>query len=272
MSLIARRDPGGLLTPPLVATLLVANLVPAMALMVLFARRLALRRASTDGARAEEPAAGPAGRHILGDRARADAARRDLRLAALPVQRRILVLGPGARDAGKCHQPRSRELQSRDSSGSVCEAVTMSGDLAGYLRQVSDRQPAFAEAFARQVYDRNLSEAIYFRVGPNGAIQSLALVNPYDRALERAVTPQMIAPGPARERRSRWFAMTASRRWRSCPIGQRHLSLRGARVRAAARRPAPTRARRSWTTIARSRAARATCNCASTRPCSPFRC
>ena len=32
--LISRRDPGGLLTPPLVATLLVANLVPAMTLMV----------------------------------------------------------------------------------------------------------------------------------------------------------------------------------------------------------------------------------------------
>jgi two-component system nitrogen regulation sensor histidine kinase NtrY len=36
-----------LLTPPVVALLLVANLVPAMALMVLIARRLALRRAAS---------------------------------------------------------------------------------------------------------------------------------------------------------------------------------------------------------------------------------
>ena len=46
---LAPRDPGGLLTPPLVATLLVANLVPAMTLMVLFARRLTLKRASRTG-------------------------------------------------------------------------------------------------------------------------------------------------------------------------------------------------------------------------------
>ena len=48
-ALISRRDPGGLLTPPLVAALLVANLVPAMTLMVLFARRLAVRRAARSG-------------------------------------------------------------------------------------------------------------------------------------------------------------------------------------------------------------------------------
>jgi two-component system nitrogen regulation sensor histidine kinase NtrY len=38
--------PGTLLTPPMVATLLVANLVPAMALMVLLARRVARKRAA----------------------------------------------------------------------------------------------------------------------------------------------------------------------------------------------------------------------------------
>ncbi len=39
-------SPQALLRPPLVAALLVANLVPAMALMVLAARRIAMRRAS----------------------------------------------------------------------------------------------------------------------------------------------------------------------------------------------------------------------------------
>ena len=38
--------PETLLTPPMVAMLLVANLVPAMALMVLIARRVAMRRAA----------------------------------------------------------------------------------------------------------------------------------------------------------------------------------------------------------------------------------
>ena len=39
-------QPGALLTPPMVAVLLVANLVPAMALMVLVARRVAMGRAA----------------------------------------------------------------------------------------------------------------------------------------------------------------------------------------------------------------------------------
>src|SRR5689334_9814489 len=47
VALILRRDdPGGLLTPPLVAALLVANFVPAVTLMGLLARRVALKRAS----------------------------------------------------------------------------------------------------------------------------------------------------------------------------------------------------------------------------------
>src|SRR5574338_1086845 len=42
-------EPGTLLSPPLIALLLVANLVPAIALMVLFARKVAMRRAERGG-------------------------------------------------------------------------------------------------------------------------------------------------------------------------------------------------------------------------------
>ena len=41
--------PGTLLSPPLIALLLIANLIPAIALMVLYSRRLALRRAEEGG-------------------------------------------------------------------------------------------------------------------------------------------------------------------------------------------------------------------------------
>ena len=41
-----RNESSSLLTPPMAAALLVANLMPAMALMVLIARRLAMRRAA----------------------------------------------------------------------------------------------------------------------------------------------------------------------------------------------------------------------------------
>ncbi len=42
-------EPGTLLSPPIIALLLIANLLPAIALMVLFARRVAVRRAEQGG-------------------------------------------------------------------------------------------------------------------------------------------------------------------------------------------------------------------------------
>ena len=66
------------------------------------------------------------------------------------------------------------------------ETVTMSGDLAGYLRIIAIDDPRFAEAFGRnQVLNRNLSEAIIFTYGADRQIRTLALVNPYDRPLDQ---------------------------------------------------------------------------------------
>src|SRR5262245_22939710 len=42
-------EPGTLLSPPIIALLLIANLPPAIALMVLFARKVAVRRAEQGG-------------------------------------------------------------------------------------------------------------------------------------------------------------------------------------------------------------------------------
>jgi two-component system nitrogen regulation sensor histidine kinase NtrY len=70
----------------------------------------------------------------------------------------------------------------------------MSKDVAGYLRQVPIDDPRFADAFARiQVYQRGLSEAIIFTVGPNGEILTHALVNPYDRNLDKVITKDKVA-------------------------------------------------------------------------------
>src|SRR5437764_15327477 len=50
-------EPGTLLTPPLIALLLIANLLPAIALMVLYSRRVAVRPAERGGL-------GSAGGHV----------------------------------------------------------------------------------------------------------------------------------------------------------------------------------------------------------------
>ena len=181
-----------LLSPPLVAGLLIANLVPAMALMVLIARRLALRRAAQTG---------------LGLKSRLP-----VRLVALfsviaSVPTLLVVIFASLlfqygvefwfSDRARAMLENAASLAQANYDREVdrvgLEATAMSGDLAGVLQQVPIESPDFAEAFAYQLYARNLSEAIIFQVAADRSIQSLALVNPYDRPLENVVSPEMIA-------------------------------------------------------------------------------
>ncbi len=185
-------ETGALLTPAMVATLLVANLVPAMALMVLIARRLAKRRAAQSG---------------LGMKSRLP-----VRLVAIfsgiaAVPTLLVVIfasllfqygvefwfSDRARGMLENAANLAQENYNRERERVGLEALTMSGDLAGYLEDVSIDSNAFARGFAEQVFLRNLSEAIVFRVASGGDIQSLVLVNPYDRNLERDITPEMLA-------------------------------------------------------------------------------
>ncbi|HWH22809.1 MAG TPA: PAS domain-containing sensor histidine kinase, partial [Allosphingosinicella sp.] len=189
---VAGRDSDALLPPPLVAALLVANLVPAMAMMVLIARRVAVRRA------AQSPIGGRGRLHV--------------RLVALfsviaAVPTLLVVIFASLLFQSGTNfwfSERSRGMlenaaliaqdaykQERDRVSK--ETLTMSGDLAGYLQEVPIDSPAFAEGFGRQVWYRNLSEAVILNASPESGVQALALVNPYDRPLEKVVTPQMLA-------------------------------------------------------------------------------
>jgi two-component system nitrogen regulation sensor histidine kinase NtrY len=192
--LLLRRgaEPGTLLSPPLIALLLIANLLPAIALMVLYSRRVAVRRAEQGG---------------LGS------GRLHIRLVALfsavAAVPTVLVaifaslLFQSGLDFWFSHRARSmlentvqvaRASYDREVERVENETVTASADLADYLRKTTIDDPRFAEAFARnQVLNRNLSEAIIFTYGPDKQIRTLALVNPYDRPLERVITSTSIA-------------------------------------------------------------------------------
>jgi two-component system nitrogen regulation sensor histidine kinase NtrY len=71
----------------------------------------------------------------------------------------------------------------------------MAGDLRrDYLPRFALDDVRFADAFARfQVLPRNLSEAIIFTVGDDGVIRTQVLVNPYDRPLEKQISPAKLA-------------------------------------------------------------------------------
>ena len=177
-ALISRRDdPGGLLTPPLVATLLVANLVPAMTLMVLFARRVALRRAS---------------RTVLGMKSRLPVRLVAIfsLIAAVPTLVVTIVVSllfqysvefwfsDRARGMLENATELAQANYNREFERVRVETTTMTGDLSRYLRQVSYDDPAFYASFGQQLLERILSEAILFRLTANGQIQALVLFNP----------------------------------------------------------------------------------------------
>jgi two-component system nitrogen regulation sensor histidine kinase NtrY len=181
-----------LLTPPMVALLLVANLLPAMALMVLIARRVAMRRA------AHSPIGGRGRLHVR------LAAVFSL-IASVPTLMVVvfasLLFQSGVefwfsnRARGMIENAAllGQQAYAEELNRVNQESVTMSGDLAAYLREVPIDSLEFAEGFGRQVYQRNLSEAAVLKAVPGQEIQAMGLVNPYDRDLEKVVSPQMIA-------------------------------------------------------------------------------
>jgi two-component system, NtrC family, nitrogen regulation sensor histidine kinase NtrY len=184
-------EPGSLLSPPMIALLLVANLIPAIALMVLLSRRLAMARAAEGGS----------GTGRLHTRLVALFSV----IAAVPT---VLVaifasllfqsglefwFSDKARNMLENSVQLARTTYDDEIERVASETFTASGDLIDYLQQVPIDSPEFAEAFARfQVLNRNLSEAIIFTYGPDKEIRSLVLVNPYDRALEQSIPPEKI--------------------------------------------------------------------------------
>ncbi len=170
-------EPGTLLSPPLIALLLIANLLPAIALMVLYARKVAVRRAEAGG---------------LGS------GRLHVRLVALfsviAVVPTVLVaifasllfqsglefwFSNRARTMIENTSAIAQSVYAQEANRVSTETLTMSADVAGYLQQVPIDDPRFAAAFAKlQVYNRGLSEAIIFTVGPHGEMLTQALSIP----------------------------------------------------------------------------------------------
>ena len=187
-----QQQPQEPLSPWAVAILLVANLLPAMAVMALLARRIAIRRAAASQ---------------LGGRGRLH-----VRLVALfsvvaSVPTLLVVifasflfqsassfwfsnrahgmLDTAARIAQETYDQEVRRVGR--------ETEFMAGDVAQNLNAWPVDDPRFVQALFQQVYVRNLSEAVILAEGKDGNVQSIALVNPYEQQLERAATPAALA-------------------------------------------------------------------------------
>ena len=185
-------EPGTLISPPLMALLLIANLVPAIVLMVLVARDMARRDAERRGVGTGQIHTRLVALFSL--------------VAAVPtvvvaIFASVLLqsglefwFSNRARTMLENTVSLAQSTYNREVNRVALETETMADDLAKVLKQVSINDPRFPVYYGKtQVLQRNLSESIIFTVGPDGHIRTQALVNPYDRDLEKLITPDKIA-------------------------------------------------------------------------------
>ncbi len=71
--------------------------------------------------------------------------------------------------------------------------ATMGADLSGKLQALDIDSKEFANEFFGQLFARELSEGVIFRLGKDGVIRTFVLINPYDRPLDQVVPKARIA-------------------------------------------------------------------------------
>jgi two-component system nitrogen regulation sensor histidine kinase NtrY len=184
--------PEKLLPPLLIALLLVANLLPGIALLVLFGRRIAMRRAALS------PIGGKGRLHVRLVALFSVVASVPMLLVTIFAS---LLFQYGVEfwysDRARTMIENATVLAKTSYSQMLnrwdSEAVAMASDVADALQKMPMDSPGFSTLFGKQVFYRNLSEAAIFAVDDRGNVQNLALVNPYDRDLSRELTPKIIA-------------------------------------------------------------------------------
>ena len=183
--------PEGLIAPGVVALLLVANLVPGVALMMLLGRRIARRRA------ARSPVGGEGRLHVRLVALFSIVAAVPMVLVTIAAS---LLFQYGVQF---WYSDRSRGVfenattLTRTSYNQILQrweeaTVTMATDVARELEERAIDDPRFGAFLFQQTYFRSLSEALLFQVAANGELQTLAFVNPYDLDLARQVSADAV--------------------------------------------------------------------------------
>ncbi|UVO53510.1 ATP-binding protein [Sphingomonas sp. SUN039] len=184
-------DTQRLLTPPVVAALLLGNLIPAIALLVLIGRRIAKGRAA---------------RSIVGGDGRLH-----VRLVAifslvasiptlLVVVFASLLFQVGVQfwfsDRAKATlEGAASVVQSSydfEQARIVSNTTTMAGDMARFLTYLPIDSREFLGNFGGQLVQREMSEGMIFHAAPGRDIQALVLLDPRSRDLNKFITPVML--------------------------------------------------------------------------------
>lgn len=181
-----------LLTPAVVAAIMVVNLVPAMALIVLVGSRIAR-------ARAVRSMAGGNGRlHVrlvaLFSLIAAAPTLLVVIFASLLFQygvdfwfsdRSRGMFENAASLAQGYYQENQREVGAN--------TIAMAQDLGSFLARVPIDDPNFSNYYLQQVVVRNLNESAIIEIGSDGVARTPAMIDPDNRAAENRISPSMVS-------------------------------------------------------------------------------
>lgn len=177
MTVSDSQDAQQLLPSRLTSSLLVGTLVPAMALLVLAGRRMALRRAA---------------RGLVGSNGRLHVRLVWLfsLIAAIPTLLVVIFasllfqsgvefwFSDNSRGMLENANKLAKGYYEQNLRDVGNESVAMAGDLRDYLGQAAITSPEFAEGYSFQVVSRRLNESAIVQRGPDGKLRTAAIVDP----------------------------------------------------------------------------------------------
>lgn len=189
-TLSAQAEKGRLLPSDLTATLLVGTLVPAMAILVLLGRRMALRRAA-------ENTGGTGRLHT-------QLVFFFSLLAAIPTLLVVVMasflfqsgvefwFSDNSRGLLENANKLARGYYEQTQRDVGYESIAMAGDLRAYLSEQSVASPTFAEFYSYQVVNRKLNESAIIQKGADGQLRTAAVVDPKGDTARQRITPEIL--------------------------------------------------------------------------------
>ena len=183
-------DPQRLIAPPLVALILVANLVPLIALLVLIGRRIAKRRAALS------PVGGEGRLHVRLVALFSVVAAVPMLLVTIFAS---LLFQYGVqfwysdRARGVFENATALTRQSYEATLQRWEeaTVTMAVDVGGAI-QAGTQGPRLDEYVIAQLYYRSLSEGAVVAMAPGNRVRVVVSINPYNIDVARQLNPEML--------------------------------------------------------------------------------
>jgi two-component system, NtrC family, nitrogen regulation sensor histidine kinase NtrY len=180
-----------LVAPPLVGLAMVANLLPAIALLVLIGRRIARNRAE------RLPGEGNGRLHVR-------LVGLFSLIAAVPVLLLVIFASllfqygfdfwysQKARGIFENANSLAQTYYKEKKATIISETEVMASDTNFNLELAPIASDRFVSSFGYQVFQRNLSEGAILRITTVDGVQSLALVNPYNRKIDNWVPPDVV--------------------------------------------------------------------------------